>query len=184
MAMLQLSPMNITKFVKLAGAQEILIHMPCVLSVICHARLSFHLAFKALGRPAEQWIFGECVKGDKTLCAPQICGVSLQAGKIFRKNIPRYARDNSPILQKGASAATTQDVSILHSFARKGTIVHNQTTTSTNHHQHHHNEHRYCAVKATAALSSIASSSNAAAATTEPSATAHHRSRTSKTTVA
>ena len=23
-------------------------------------------------------IFGECVKGDKTLCAPQICGVSLQ----------------------------------------------------------------------------------------------------------
>ena len=54
MAMLQLSPMNITKFVKLAGAQEMLIHMPCVLNVICHARLSFHLAFKALGRPAEQ----------------------------------------------------------------------------------------------------------------------------------
>ena len=54
LAMLQLSPMNITNFVKLAGAQQMLIHMPCVLSVICHARLSFHLAFKALGRPAEQ----------------------------------------------------------------------------------------------------------------------------------
>ena len=54
LAMLQLSPMNITNFVKLAGAQRILIHMHCDLSVICHARLPFHLTFKALGRPAEQ----------------------------------------------------------------------------------------------------------------------------------
>ena len=53
LAMVQLNRKN---FAKLAGAQQTLIDMPWRLNVICHARLSFHLLFKALGRPAEQWI--------------------------------------------------------------------------------------------------------------------------------
>ena len=49
--MVQLLPMNMKNFAKLAGAQQTLFHMPWCLSVICHARNEFHIPAKCSTPP-------------------------------------------------------------------------------------------------------------------------------------